>query len=692
MAANSNIQLTTLDFDLLKSNFLTYLQSQSSFQDYNFEGSALNTLVDLLVYNTQYNSYYLNMVANEMFLDSATQRSSVVSHAKLLNYTPKSAIAPTATVNVAFTNVNTSTLTLPAYSVFSSAAINGVNYTFVNTDAYTVNVVNNTAIFPSVQIKQGVAATYSYTVDSSSNPNYIFEIPDSTIDTTTLKVIVQQSSSNSSYSNFTQATNSLTLDGTSQVYFLQESLNGNYQIYFGNGVLGQQLTDGNIVSVAYISTEGNAAAGANSFVLMQSVSGYSASSVNSVYPASTGSVKESIDSIKFQAPKAYAAQGRAVTKEDYITAIQQNTLGYAFDGVNVWGGQENDPPVYGQVFVSLKPKQAYSLSASQKQNIIDGVLKPISVLTVEPTIVDPDYTYIKLTSNVLYDPKKTNYTANQIQSLVTTTINNFSTSTLNTFNSTFSSPTLTNEIQNIDSSIITNEVSVQVQKKFNPSLTATQSYKLYYGVPLKKGEFLSGVSSSPALQFANPLNLSQIIDGIYIEEVPPNVGGVNDISILNPGFGYQQTPTVTILGDGSGATAEAVINTNGTLSAINVLTAGNNYTSAIATITPASNDTTGQGGAAVVNLQSNIGTLRTYYFDNQNVKTIFNSNVGTIDYNNGLITLNAFNPIDVDNTFGQLTITANPTTSIISSSFNRIITVDTTDSTAITVNVTTKNS
>lgn len=688
--ANSSIQITNLDFDGIKNNFLTYLQGQEVFQDYNFEGSALNTLVDVLSYNTQYNAYYLNMVANEMFLDSAVQRSSVVSHAKLLNYTPKSAIAPTATVDVIFNNVSAGSLTLPAYLNFSSSALNGVNYNFVNPDSYTVNTVNNTATFTDVSIKQGVTASYSFVVNSTTNPNFIFQIPDASIDTSTLKVIVQQSSSNASYSIYNSAKNYLALNGSSEVYFLQEALNGNYEIYFGDGIIGKKLIDGNIVVVNYISTEGTGAAGANSFVLMDTVSGYGASSVISVAPATQGGAKESIESIKYQAPKAYAAQGRAVTKEDYITAIQQNQLGYSFDAVNVWGGEENNPPVYGQIFVCLKPTGSYSITDIQKQKIVQNVIKPISVMTVTPTIMDPDYTYIKLNVNVLYDPKKTTSTANQISQSVTTAINNFTNTTLNTFNSTFSAPELTNAIQNADQSIITNEVTVQLQKKFYPNLTTPETYNFYYGTELKKGMFLSGINSSPAVQFQNPLNKADIIDGIYIEEVPSSTGGVESISVMNPGFGYQLAPAVTIQGDGTGATAEAVINTNGTIKKINVLTSGNNYTSAIATITPATNDTTGQLGAAIVNLQGRHGTLRTYYNNINNVKTVFNQNVGTVDYVAGVITLNSFGPIQVDDPLGQLTITANPTTTIISSSYNRVITIDPFDPSAITVTITAK--
>ena len=691
MAANTNTQVVNLDFDTLKRSFITYLQGQSTFKDYNFEGSGMSVLLDVLSYNTQYNAYYLNMVANEMFLDSATQRSSVVSQAKVLNYTPKSAIAPTATVNVIVNNVGVSSLTLPAYLNFGSSAINGVNYTFVNPDSYTVNTVNNTATFTNVQIKQGVPATYNFTVDSSTNPTYTFEIPDASIDTTTIKVLVQQSSSNSSYDIFKPATNYLTLNGSSKVYFLQESLNGNYQIYFGDGILGQQLNDGNIVRVSYLSTEGTSGAGANSFVLMNTVSGYAPSAVNSVTPATQGGDKESIDSIKFQAPKAYSAQGRAVSKNDYITAIQQNSLGISFDAVNVWGGEENNPPVYGQVFVSLKPAGAYNLTETQKQRIISEVIKPISVLTVTPTIVDPDYTYIRLVLNVYYDPSKTSLTSTQIENGVKTSVQNFATKTLNTFNSTFNAYELLNTIQSYDNSIITSEYDIKLQKKFFPNLTTPSTYNLYYNTPLQKGIFLSGVSSSPAVQFRDPINLANIIDGIFIEEIPAATYGIDTISVINPGFGYQSVPTVTILGDGTGATAHAVVS-GGVIRSIVVDTAGTNYTSAIAVITPVYGDTTGQLGAAVVNLQGRYGTLRSYYNNTSQVKTVFLSNIGTVDYTGGLVTLNSFGPINVDNALGQFTVTANPTTSIISSTYNRIITIDPYDASAITVNVIAKAS
>jgi hypothetical protein len=688
--ANSNIQMTDLDFNAIKNNLKTYLKSQDTLKDYNYEGSALSTLLDVLAFNTQYNAYYLNQIGNEMFLDTAKQRGSVVSQAKVLNYVPKSAIAPSATVNVTVHGVTDPTLTLPKFTTFMSEAIDGVNYNFVTTDSSTVNVTANTAVFSDVHIKQGVPTSLKFTVDSATNPTFKFVVPDLNIDTSSLQVLVQQSSSNTAFEIYKPASNYLTLDGNSMVYFLQEGITGNYEVSFGDNVLGKKLSDGNIVVMTYIVTSGTAAFGANNFVLMNSVSNYSNTSVTPITSASQGGARESIESIKYQAPKSFSAQGRAVTKEDYVTAIQQNKLGYSFDAVSVWGGQENPSPVYGQVFISLKPTGAYTLTQTQKTRLIQDVIKPISVMTVEPTLVDPDYTYIQITANVLYDPKKTNLTTQQIKDSVKQAINTLAGTTLNTFNSTFLASDFSNAINNVNPSIITNELSIQLQKKFNPSLTVPSTYKLYYGAPLKKGIFLSGITSSPAVQFQNPINKSQIIDGIYIEEVPSSTGGVDSISVLNAGFGYQFAPKVTILGDGTGATAVATINNNGSIKSITVTNPGKDYTSAIATVTPQAGDTTGQLGAAIVKLEGQYGTLREFYNNTNNVKTIFNNNVGTVDYENGIITLNSFGPINVDNDLGQLTVSVNPTTSIVSSSFNRIITIDPFDSNAIVVNVTAK--
>jgi hypothetical protein len=691
--ANSQISLVGLDFNEIKNNLKTFLQSQDTFKDYNFEGAGLSVLLDVLSYNTQYNAFYLNMVANEMFLDTALQRPSVVSHAKTLNYVPKSAAAPSALIDISVDNVTSSSLTLPLHTNFLSESIDGVNYNFVTTGTRTENTNLNTSKveFKGVEIRQGIPVNYNFVVNSTSNPSYTYELPDSSIDTSTISIFVQESSSNTQTTVYTYAQNYLELTGESTVYFLNETLTGTYEISFGDGIVGKRLVDGNIIKTSYITTQGKSAEGANNFVLMDSLSGFTNTTVTGSSPASQGSEKESIDSIKFQAPKSYSAQKRAVTKDDYITILQQNTLGIPFDAVNVWGGQENDPPVYGQVFVCVKPKGAYTLTDTQKTRLIQDVIKPISVMTVEPSIVDPDYTYIKLNVNVVYNPNKTTSSSSQIETLVKDTIINFGNTTLNSFNSTFSSSELTYKIQQSDPSIVANELSMQLQKKIYPTLSTTQTYNMYFGVPLEKGMFSSGVNSSPAIKLRDPLNLSNVIDGIYLEEVPSATGGISKITVINPGYGYQYAPTVSIIGDGTGATAEAIINTNGTINSINVTSSGNNYTSAIVTISATEGDTTGRGAAGVVTLEGQYGTIRSYYNNTLNAKTIFNENVGTIDYVNGIVSLVSFNPVDIDNPLGQLTMTVNPTTTIISSSRNKIITIDPFDSSAITVNVTAKS-
>ena len=230
--------------------------------------------------------------------------------------------------------------------------------------------------------------------------------------------------------------------------------------------------------------------------------------------------------------------------------------------------------VYGQVFIAIKPTGGYLLTDTQKQRLIVDVIKPISVVTVEPTIVDPDYTYLKLTSNVLYDSKKTVRTAQQLQSAVKTTINNFTATNLNTFNSTFDLSELNYAIRTTDLAIAANETEVQVQKKIMPNLTTPATHKLYFGVGLKKGMFQSGISSYPALQFRNPVNAALTVDGVYLEELPVATGGIQSILVTNPGFGYQTTPTVKILGDGTGATAKAVLNTDGSIQEITITNKG----------------------------------------------------------------------------------------------------------------------
>jgi hypothetical protein len=682
---NSNIQVTDLDFNLIKTNLKRYLQAQTTLQDYNYEGSALSTLLDILAYNTQYQAYYLNMVANEMFLDSALQRASVVSHAKLLNYTPQSAAAPRAQIDLVMNNVTNSSLTLPIFTSFLSEAIDGVAYKFVTMNSVTenTNLANNTVTFNDLVIKQGEPVTLTFTYDSAANPTAIFELPDTDVDTTTITVSVQQSGSNTSTQVFTLVDDYLSLDNETTAYFLQEGNNGFYQIYFGDGILGKALTDGNVITVTYIITSGTSATGANNFVLMDTISGFSNGVVTPVLAATQGAEKETIESIKYTAPKSYSAQGRAVTKEDYIYLIQNNAGVFPIDAVNVWGGEENDPPVYGAIFIAIKPSGGFLLTQTQKAIIEEQIIKPISVLTVQPRIIDVDYTYLVINSNILYEPKLTSLTSSQLQTQVLTAIQGFARDTLNTFNSTFKLSSLISTVQAVSGSFVTNDASITLQKRIVPSLTSSTTYSLKFGTSLKKDIFGKSISVTPTFQIIDTNNNNVVRDTVYLEETPSSTTTVESISVLNPGFGYTSTPIVTILGDGVGATAVATV-VNGQINNITVTNSGGNYTQAIVQIT--STDGNGALASGVATLSGNQGTLRTYYFED-GVKRILNSNAGTVNYDDGVVTLVDFNPSAINNPLGILSVQAVPTSTIISSSRDKIITLDNTDPNAINVNI-----
>lgn len=690
MAGNkSNIQVTDLDFNTIKTNLKKFLQSQDTLKDYNYEGSALSTLLDILAYNTQYNAYYLNMVANEMFLDSALQRSSVVSHAKLLNYTPKSASSPSATIDITFNQVTDSSLTLPKFTTFMSEAIDGVNYKFVTVNSTTLNTntFTNSVTFSNLTIKQGEPISLNFTYDSAANPTAIFDLPDTNIDTTSLTVTVQQSGTNTSFEIYNLATDYLNLDSTSAVYFLQEGISGYYQIYFGDGILGKSITDGNIVNVSYIVTDGTSSTGANNFVLMDAISGYSNTTVTPITSATQGSEKETIDSIKYTAPKSYSAQGRAVTKEDYIYLIQNNSGVFPVDAVNVWGGEENNPPVYGTIFIAVKPKGGYALTQTQKNIIEERIIKPISVLTIKPKIIDVDYTYLKIISNVFYNPKLTGLTSAQLSSLVFNEIQSFGKNTLNKFNSTFQLSSLITTIQTVNQSFITNDASLVLQKRFTPNLFNSTSYTFKFGTALKKDVFSKSISITPTFQIIDRNNNNIVRNSVYLEETPSGTTFLDSITIINPGFGYTSTPKVTIIGDGFGATAKATV-INGQVNNIVITNPGINYTQALVEVT--SIDGNGSMCSALAVLAGNKGILRTYYY-NEGVKTILNSNAGTVDYSTGEVILTDFNPSQVNNPLGILTLQAVPNSTIISSDRDKIITLDETDQSAVEINIIAKS-
>ena len=366
--------------------------------------------------------------------------------------------------------------------------------------------------------------------------------------------------------------------------------------------------------------------------------------------------------------------------------IQNNAGVFPVDAVNVWGGEENDPPVYGTIFIAVKPKGGYILTQTQKNIIEERIIKPISVLTIKPKIIDVDYTYLKIISNIYYNPKLTALTSDQLKTQVFNSIQNFATNTLNKFNSTFQLSSLITTVQSVNQSFITNDASLVLQKRFAPNLLNSTSYTFNFGTALKKDIFSKSINISPTFQVIDTKN-NNIVRTAYLEETPSGTTFLDSITIINPGFGYTSNPIVTIVGDGTGATARATV-VNGQVNNITIVNPGIDYTQALVEITSA--DGNGTMCSALAVLAGNRGTLRTYYYS-EGVKTILNVNAGTVNYQTGVVTLTDFNPSQIDNPLGVLTLQAIPNSTIVSSDKNKIITLDNTDQSAIEINITASN-
>jgi hypothetical protein len=681
------LTVTDLDFDTIKTNLRNFLRQQSEFQDYDFEGSGLNILLDVLAYNTHYNAYYLNMVANESFLDSSVLRNSVVSHAKKLGYVPRSSTAPTAIIRVVVETGNSSpgTLSLPRGYVFLSSQIDGVSYRFVTLDAYSATKVGTTYTFNNVKIYEGQFSSYSYVNSYTSNPKQLFVVPSDKVDTSTLRVSVRQSTANTQTEVYDRAEDILNITANSKVYFLQEGRNGRYEVYFGDDVIGKKIPDGGVVNLEYLVTNSDIANQANNFISTASIGGFTSIAVNPIKAASGGTIRETVEQIKFAAPLSLLSQNRAVTKNDYIRLIQQKYP--TFEAVNVWGGEENDPPVYGKVFVSAKPKQGFEITQTEKDFVRETVLKPISILTVTPEIIDIDYNYLKVTSTVFYDATKTTQSNEDFKNSIRTVILNYCNTNLNKFNSYFKYSGLETSIDSYSNSIVSNEVELFVAKKFRPVLGQSDSYVLDYGFELARGTTNDNFYSSPDFTVVDEEGVSR---QCFFEEIPSSFTGLEAVTVTNPGYGYTSTPTINIIGDGEGATAVATI-VNGKLSKIEVTNPGVGYTTAAIQVVGGG----GYLGAATAVLEGRYGQIRISYFktdaiSSQSTKVVINRNrnngiTGTIDYVLGKIYINDFYPTAVNNSFGDIMVHIKPKINIIQSKLNHMLVLDADDSSSITV-------
>ena len=479
MATNSKgkIEITDLDFDTVKSNFRNFLSQQSQFTDYNFEGSGMSVLMDLLAYNTHYLAFHANMLANEMFLDSTLTRASAVSHAKSLGYTPSSMKSSNATVNITVSNVPTSqtSLVMAAGTIFNTT-VNDISYQFVTTSDHTATSDNGIFQFQDIKIFEGTRVNYTYTVDSN-NLEQQFIIPSAAVDTSTLVVSVQNSVSDTTSTTYTLNTDYTTLTSTSTRYFIQEIEEGRFEVYFGDGISGKKPADGNIVTLSYVVTNGDDADGASTFVADSTIGGYSSISVVTVSSASGGGAAETVDSIKFNAPLKFASQSRAVTPDDYksiLPSVYSN-----IKSVQVWGGEDNDPAVYGQVYISIKPNTGSTLTTTTKNQIITS-LKAFNVASITPVIVDPVTLLLELTTTVKYNPTVTEKTNSDLRALVETAISSFNTNNLEKFDSVFRHSNILKTIDDVDPAILSSTVAVKLKRKITPTLNAATKYTISF--------------------------------------------------------------------------------------------------------------------------------------------------------------------------------------------------------------------
>ena len=476
-------KLTELEFDQIKSNLKTFLSDQSQYSDYDFEASGLSVLIDLLAYNTQYNAFLAHMVGNEAFLDSAVKRNSVASIAKTMGYTARSARASAAVVNLNITNIPSSytngSFTLSKEKAFTSSS-GGRTFKFYPDKDYTVTKTTVSGVdgfyFTNVRMVEGIRVDNSEIVDVNTLSGPVL-MANPAVDTTTLTVSVQESIADTSSTTFTFSDNILDVKSTSNVFFVEESLNGQYEVRFGDGVVGKKLSSGNIVRLNYIAASGPAANGIKSFTPPSVFIGSGESvSLSLVSESSGGSSQESVDSIRFNAPRFNATKNRAVTTNDYRALILSANPNVK--SVAVWGGEDNTPPIYGKVFISLQARPGLVITQDDKDTLLRETIVPRQPVSITAEFVDPEFTYIGLNVGVLYDSKNTTFTEGALQSEVNAELTNYFDTQLNSLDKNFYYSVLSSRIVNLSKSFIAVNLEISLQKRVVPTINTIVRYEL----------------------------------------------------------------------------------------------------------------------------------------------------------------------------------------------------------------------
>ena len=478
MAANSTISVTELDFDDIKVSLKNFLKSQPEFLDFNFEGSAISLLIDMLAYNTYQNAYYTSMVGNEMFLDSAQLRESVVSRAKMLNYMPTSARGANTNFTITITPTGSPTSVTVDKNTEWTASVDGQTLKFVTPEAYTLTSDNNYS--GTITVVEGQPLTHRFTVDNLDTQRFI--LPNENVDTSSIVVDVQESATDTSSTRYNLANDLTQVQANSAVYFLEEESENRYEVYFGDGVLGKAPTNGNIVIINYRSCNGILGNDIGTFTDPSTVAGSSVFTKTVNANTAGGAAFETVDSIKFNAPKNFEAQNRAVLAEDYKRIILRETGD--IQSISVWGGEENDPPIYGKVYLAVKPVTGNVISSTRKNQIKD-ILKKHNVLSIDTEFVDAQYLYVNPTTTVRWDPNATTLSAGAVQDKISTAISTFETNNLNDFEKQkFRFSQFTRVIDDADPSVLSSLTDILMERRFVPSTTTKATYNIPFNQKL----------------------------------------------------------------------------------------------------------------------------------------------------------------------------------------------------------------
>ena len=489
----TNLNVTELDFADIKQNLKNFLKQQSEFSDYDFDGSGLNVLLDVLAYNTHYNALNAHYSLNESFLDSAQIRGNVVTRAKLLGYTPRSVLSPRGKVNIVV-DISGEIGTIPTVLELKrgtklNTVVSGEEFQYVVLETQQSTLTGTTYTFNDVVIAEGSVRELKYRVDNDIE-NQKFQLTDYNADSSTLRVRVQSNEESSSFDIYTPFETLRGVDSTSKVYYLQENPSGFFEVYFGDGITGFKPANNNIITLDYVITEGIESNGANNFDMLDDINGYSSITVTLASAATGGAEEETMESIRFNAPLTFISQNRAVTADDYAAIIKKEFSN--IDSISTWGGEDNDPPDYGKVYIAIKPLLAETLTTAEKTDITGAILKGKNVVSIIPEIVDTNFTYLELDAAFKYNPNLTDRSSVELQSVVRDTITDYNFNNLNKFDGVFRHSQLTKAIDNSDPSILNTIVRPRMFQNITPSNNSDNNFDLSFVAPF----FQSGQSTA----------------------------------------------------------------------------------------------------------------------------------------------------------------------------------------------------